>query len=265
MAKPEHADNAICVAALYRFVDLRDERSNLRATADAIERRMEELAIRGTLILAEEGINGTIAGPTPAIDRMIRDLGGHFFAGKLGVITPSLSYCDAMPFERTVVKVRREIVTMGVPGTRPTEIVGQYVDPSDWNKLIDDPDVIVIDTRNDFEVEMGTFISRDGSAAINPRTVSFREFPDFVERSRASWHSKPIAMFCTGGIRCEKATSYLVSLGFRDVYHLRGGILGYLRDVDPSVSRWQGGCFVFDSRVAIGHGLTPLDPPPFSL
>lgn len=253
-------DNSISVAALYLFADLRDEKDFMHSTADAIESQMLQLDIRGTLILAEEGINGTIAGTPPAIDRMLNYLrSSEVFCGKLSALTPSLSSCEHMPFERSVVKVRPEIVTMGVPGIDPTSQAGQYVEPHEWNDLIDDPDVLVIDTRNAFEVDMGTFVSEDGRPATDPKTVCFRDFPAFAKRELEAQKDKTVAMFCTGGIRCEKATSYLLSLGFRDVRHLKGGILGYLRVTDPSVSRWQGGCFVFDQRTQLGHGLVPLD------
>ena len=261
MANAEHHDNQICVAALYLFADLRDEKAFMREVAHAIESRMKSLGIRGTLIIAEEGINGTIAGSPSSIDQILSELRTSFFGGKFAELAPSLSYCDAMPFDRTLVKVRPEIVTMGIPGVDPAQQVGRYVEPADWNDLIDDPDVVLVDTRNAFEVEMGTFVSRDGRPSINPDTVSFRDFPKFVEHELARNKDKTVAMFCTGGIRCEKATSYLLSLGFRDVRHLKGGILGYLRSADPQNSRWTGGCFVFDQRVALGHGLEPVSSP----
>ena len=233
------------VAALYRFVPLADYEQRRQA----ILMTMEENAICGTLLLAQEGINGTIAGSPSGIGSMIAWLRQD---PKFTDLEVKFSQCDDQPFRRCRVRLKKEIVTMGVEEIDPLESVGTYVDPPDWNDLLSDPDVVLIDTRNDYEVAIGTF---DG--AINPNIESFREFPEFVdEHLDPKQHSK-VAMFCTGGIRCEKSTALLKQRGFEEVYHLRGGILKYLETMDESESTWQGDCFVFDSRVAVGHGLTP--------
>lgn len=259
MSLDETGKNSICVAAMYLFAELPDEKDFIEGAANAIDQKMQSLGIRGTIILATEGINGTIAGSQQSIDAFVAYLrSGSLLDGKLYGLNPQLSYCEELPFERAVVKVRPEIVTMGVPEVCPSELTGQYVDPKQWNELVNDPDVLVLDTRNDFEVEMGTFVSADGRRALNPQTVSFRDFPDYAASQFPADKEKTVAMFCTGGIRCEKATSYLLKLGYRDVRHLKGGILGYLRKVDASDSCWYGDCFVFDNRVALGHGLKPV-------
>jgi UPF0176 protein len=204
------------------------------------------LGVCGTVLLAAEGINGTIAGTEAgiaAVFEFLRSLPG------LEGLGYRRSLAEAMPFPRMKVKVKQEIVTFG-QAVDPTSAVGTYVSPQDWNALIDDPEVLVIDTRNEYEVAVGSFVG-----AMNPETVAFREFPDFVaEKLDPSKHTK-VAMFCTGGIRCEKASSYLVSQGFGEVYHLQGGILNYLEQVPEAESRWRGECFVFDERVTVLHGL----------
>jgi UPF0176 protein len=235
----------IVVAALYKFVALQDC-AELRTPMLAA---MKAHGIKGTLLLAPEGINGTISGVRAGLDAFLAWLKSDArFAG----VEHKESLCDEQPFYRSKVKLKREIVTMGDPAVNPNEIVGAYVTPKDWNALISDPEVLLIDTRNDYEVQLGTF-----EGAINPRTRSFGEFPEFVARELADQKQRKVAMFCTGGIRCEKASSYLIAQGFREVHHLRGGILKYLEDVPERESRWRGDCFVFDSRVAIGHGLAP--------
>lgn len=235
----------LVVAAIYKFVKLDDcalMREPLRAQCEAF-------GITGTLLLATEGINGTIAGTRAGIDQILAHLRSD---PRLADLEHKESAADKPPFYRMKVKVKNEIVTMGVPGIDPTERVGQYVRPEDWNALISDPDVLLIDTRNDYEVEVGTF-----KGAIDPRITTFREFPDYV-RNHLSEASKPrIAMFCTGGIRCEKASAYMLEQGFPEVYHLQGGILKYLENVPEEESLWQGECFVFDQRVAVGQGLAP--------
>jgi len=259
MSRDETGKNTICVAAMYLFAELPDEQNFIEGAATAIDDKMQALGIRGTMILATEGINGTVAGPQQSLDAFLVYLRSKsLLDGKLFDLNPLLSFCKEMPFERAVVKVRPEIVTMGVPEVCPSELAGQYVDPEDWNELVNDPNVLVLDTRNDFEVEMGTFVSADGRRALNPQTVSFRDFPDFAASQLPTDKDKTVAMFCTGGIRCEKATSYLLKLGYRDVRHLKGGILGYLRKIDASDSCWDGDCFVFDNRVALCHGLKPV-------
>lgn len=235
------------VAALYQFtslVDAADLRAPLRALCDG-------LGIKGTLILAQEGINGTVAGTDEAIAALLAEMAeGSLFNGRLDALELKYSRAAAMPFKRMKVHVKKEIVTMGVPQIDPRRAVGSYVPPLEWNALISDPDVTVIDTRNGFEVEMGTFVG-----AIDPKTTTFGEFPNYVANELDPTRHRKVAMFCTGGIRCEKATSYLLSQGFEEVFHLQGGILKYLETVPPEQSLWQGHCFVFDERVALGHGL----------
>ncbi len=232
------------VAALYHFTRFDD----LAAIQTPLAQLCRDKDVRGTLLIAPEGINGTIAGPRGGIDAVlahIRKLPGCAeFEHKESTAT------DA-PFNRMKVRIKREIVTMGQPDVDPRAQVGNYVNPTDWNALISAPDVAVIDTRNDYEVAIGTF---DG--AVDPETKSFGEFPAWWEANKGRFHNKRIAMFCTGGIRCEKSTNYLIGQGVEDVYHLKGGILKYLEEVPQKDSTWQGDCFVFDGRVSVGHGLT---------
>jgi len=235
--------HSVVVTALYHFTrlpDFADWQDPLRTHCDAY-------GIKGTLLLASEGINGTVAGSREAIDALIDWLHAK---PEFADLEHKESYAPAMPFYRLKVRLKKEIVTMGVPGTDPTKIVGTYVESQDWNELIVDPDTIVIDTRNDYEVQIGTF---DG--AVNPQTDAFREFPDWVARNENRLKGKKIAMFCTGGIRCEKSTAFMKSQGYEDVFHLKGGILKYLEDVPEEQSKWKGECFVFDERVSVGHGL----------
>ena len=203
--------------------------------------------IKGTLLLAHEGINGTVAGSQASIDTLL-----NWFKAdnRLADVRQKVSYDDVMPFYRTRVKLKKEIVTMGVSGIDPNHVVGTYVKPENWNALISDPDVTVIDTRNDYEVGIGTFKN-----AQNPGTETFRQFPDFVKNNMDPAKHKKVAMFCTGGIRCEKSTAYLKEQGFDEVYHLQGGILKYLETVPEKESLWQGECFVFDNRVSVTHAL----------
>lgn len=208
-------------------------------------------SIKGTLLLADEGINGTLAGPEKFILELLYYLKNDpIFEGNFKNLAHKESWSDKSPFYRMKVKLKKEIVTLGVRGVSPTKIVGKYVKPKDWNSIISDPEVILIDTRNDYEFEIGTFKN-----ALNPKTKNFREFPGYVNSHLNPKKNKKIAMFCTGGIRCEKASSYMMSMGFNDVYHLEGGILKYLEEVKAEESLWQGECFVFDQRVAIKHGL----------
>jgi UPF0176 protein len=233
----------IVVAALYKFAPL----ENLEQIKAELERVCKEAGLSGTLILAHEGINGTIAGSRAGIDAVlaaIRVLPG------CADLEHKESSASEPPFYRMKVRVKKEIVTMGVDGVDPNVEVGAYVEPEDWNALIADPDVVVIDTRNDYEARIGTF-----EGAINPKTASFREFPDWFTQHPELREKKKFAMFCTGGIRCEKATAYLRKLGFDEVYHLKGGILKYLETVPETESLWRGECFVFDQRTALGHGV----------
>ena len=235
----------ITVCALYHFARL----DHFESLKPPILSLMERREIRGTLLLAKEGINGTVAGKQTDIDALL----AHLTAiDGLEGLSWKLSYDDEMPFYRSRVKLKKEIVTMGVEDIDPNHIVGTYVEPGDWNALISDPEVLVIDTRNEYEVDIGTF-----QGAINPHTETFREFPDYVERELNPQTHKKVAMFCTGGIRCEKSTAYLKQQGFDEVYHLKGGILKYLEEVPSSESMWQGECFVFDNRVAVDHELQP--------
>ncbi len=233
----------IVVCALYRFVDLPDYRS----LKPSLLKKMNEHDIKGTLLLAREGINGTVSGTQAAIDALVNWLKSD---NRFEDISCKFSYDTEQPFYRTKVKLKKEIVTMGVEGVDPRRVVGTYVKPKDWNALISDPDVLLIDTRNDYEVEIGTF-----EGAVNPKTESFREFPEYVKTHLDPQQHKKVAMFCTGGIRCEKSTAYLKEQGFEEVYHLEGGILQYLEDVPEEKSKWQGDCFVFDNRVAVNHKL----------
>lgn len=237
------ADPPFCVAALYRFAPLADF-SALRAP---ILDFCREHGIRGTLLLAAEGINGTVAGSDDAIAALVGWL--EAIDGLAG-LEVKYSRAEAMPFHRMKVRLKKEIVTMGVAGVDPRRSVGTYVEPAEWNALIADPQTIVIDTRNDYEVAIGTF-----RGAVDPRTASFREFPDWVCARRHELAGRKVAMFCTGGIRCEKATAYVKSLGIEAVFHLKGGILKYLEEVPAAESLWEGECFVFDERVAVTHGL----------
>ena len=207
--------------------------------------------IKGTLLLADEGINGTLAGPEKSILELFEYLKTDpLFEGNFKGLGHKESWSDKHPFYRMKVKLKKEIVTLGIPGVSPTKVVGQYVKPQDWNAIISDPEVILIDTRNDYEYTIGTFKN-----ATNPKMNTFREFPEYVKTHFDPKKHKKVAMFCTGGIRCEKASSYMISEGFDEVYHLEGGILKYLEEVGPEESLWLGECFVFDQRVSIKHGL----------
>ena len=233
-------------AALYKFVSLpnyTDLQANIHAVCTTHH-------IKGTILLASEGINGTIAGLPENIHKVLQFLRTDaVFEGKFANLEHKESYADEHPFYRMKVKLKKEIVTLGIE-VNPRETVGTYVKPDDWNALINDPDVIVLDTRNDYEVHIGTF-----KGAVNPETTTFREFPEYVAQNLDKTKHKKVAMFCTGGIRCEKASSYMLEQGFDEVYHLQGGILKYLETVPEAESLWQGECFVFDQRVAVKHGL----------
>ncbi|MFZ1812849.1 MAG: rhodanese-related sulfurtransferase [Rhizobiaceae bacterium] len=234
----------ITVTALYKFVALPD----YRELQPRLLKICKANGVFGTLLLAAEGINGTIAGSQASIDTVLSWLKSD---PRLTDIDHKESHAGENPFNRMKVRLKREIVTMGVPGIDPTKDAGAYVQPREWNALISDPDTVLIDTRNDYEVAIGSF-----RGAIDPRTVNFREFPAWFRANKDRFHNKPkIAMFCTGGIRCEKSTAFVKAEGFEEVYHLKGGILKYLEEVPQGESLWEGECFVFDNRVSVGHGL----------
>jgi UPF0176 protein len=240
------------VAALYQFAalpDFRELREPLHALAAG-------LGIKGSVLLAHEGINATVAGRDEGIDTFVGELQhGPLFSGRLDHLELKFSSAYEMPFRRLKVRLKKEIVTLGDTAADPTQRVGSYVEPSDWNELIAAPDTLVIDTRNAFEVAMGTF-----EGAIDPGIKSFGQFKEFAAEKLDPARHRKIAMFCTGGIRCEKASAYLLAQGFNEVYHLKGGILRYLEGVPEQESRWRGECFVFDERVALGHGLRQRQP-----
>jgi UPF0176 protein len=237
----------ITVAALYHFAAFPHFEEYQKPLLDACLAHN----IKGTILLAHEGINGTVAGQRNDIDALLGFIRNHpLFAD----LEHKESFTDDMPFYRMKVRLKKEIVTMGVEDIDPNESVGTYVTPEDWNALISDPDTIVIDTRNDYEVAIGTF-----EGAVNPDTKTFREFPNWVRKQKNLDKKTKIAMFCTGGIRCEKSTAFMKQEGFEDVFHLKGGILKYLENVPQDQSKWQGDCFVFDERVSVGHGLVQGD------
>ena len=240
------------VSAFYKFVRL----PHFASLRQPLRQLCASHGIRGTILLAPEGINGTLAGEREALTQTMRAIRCH---SEFSDLESKESSAEQMPFARLKVRLKKEIVTLGFPGADPTQRAGIYVAPEDWNALISDPEVLVIDSRNSFEVMAGTF-----EHAIDPGTRSFGEFPAFAEHHLASHKQRKIAMFCTGGIRCEKATSYLLGQGFDRVYHLRGGILKYLEVVPPDQSLWHGRCFVFDERETLGHGLTIANDPAVS-
>lgn len=236
----------IC-AALYKFVEFND----YVEFREPLYQCLLKNDVKGTLLLAREGINGTICGSRDGIDKTLAFLKSR---PEFADIEHKESPSQEQAFYRTKVKLKKEIVTMGIDWVDPKNVVGTYVDPHHWNELINDPDVLLIDTRNDYEYAVGTF-----AGAVNPKTESFRDFPEYVEQHLDPSQHKKVAMFCTGGIRCEKSTAYLKSKGFDEVYHLRGGILKYLEEVPEEQSSWNGQCFVFDQRVTVGHGLKQGD------
>ena len=231
------------VCALYQFVRL-DDFEEFRTP---LRELMATLGVKGTILLALEGLNGTISGSQASIDKVLQFLQDD---GRFDKLEIKFSYSENTPFKRLKVKLKKEIVTLGVSNIDPLASVGTYVAPQDWNALISDPNVVLIDTRNNYEYEIGSF-----KGAINPSTETFREFPTYTKNNLEQYRGKKVAMFCTGGIRCEKSTAYLKSQGFDTVYHLQGGILKYLEEVDEDQSLWEGECFVFDDRVAVKHNL----------
>ena len=232
----------IC-AALYKFVELND----FEQLREPLYQTLIDNDVKGTLLLAREGINGTICGTREGIDNVLKYLRAD---PRLADIDHKESPSDTQAFYRTKVKLKKEIVTLGVDWVDPKNTVGTYVEPEQWNDLISDPEVLVIDTRNEYEYAVGTF-----EGAVNPKTEAFREFPEYVKQHLDPAKHKKVAMFCTGGIRCEKSTAYLKEQGFDEVYHLKGGILKYLEMVPEQTSKWNGECFVFDQRVTVKHGL----------
>ncbi|QHS10695.1 rhodanese-related sulfurtransferase [Sinimarinibacterium sp. NLF-5-8] len=234
---------SVVVAALYHFAPIEDPAA-LRVPLLALCQAQQ---IKGTLLLAGEGINGTIAGSRAGIDAVLAFLRAD---ERFCALEHKESLADEPPFGRLKIKLKKEIVTMGVPGVDPNHIKGTYVEAEEWNALISRPDVLLIDTRNDYEVDVGTF-----RHAVSPQTATFREFPEYVNQQLAGDKQRPIAMFCTGGIRCEKASAYLKDQGFENVFHLHGGILKYLETVPAENSLWDGECYVFDERIAVTHGL----------
>jgi len=243
MTMPGEHETGYRIAALYGFAAVGAPAALRQSLADLCA----ALDMRGTLLVASEGINGTVAGRAPAVDRLVAHLRALPGFGGLDV---KFSHAGAMPFHRMKVRLKREIVTMGVEGIDPVAGAGRHVAPADWNALISDPGTVIVDTRNEYEVALGTF-----RGATNPRTASFRAFPAWADRNAEALKGRKVAMFCTGGIRCEKATAYLRGIGVEEVFHLRGGILKYLEEVPAAESLWDGECFVFDERVAVVHGL----------
>ena len=235
----------ITIAALYHFARVPDPAALRLVLADICAQN----GVRGSLLIAREGINGTIAGAGESIAAVLAYIRAQ---DGFAALEHKESYADTMPFGRMKVKLKREIVTMGLPDVDPIAQVGSYVAPQDWNALIASDDVAVIDTRNDYEVGIGTF-----QGAVDPNIRSFRDFPAWWQAHKDEYRGKRIAMFCTGGIRCEKSTNYLLSQGVNEVFHLKGGILKYLEEVPAERSLWQGECYVFDGRVSVGHGLKP--------
>ena len=233
----------IVVCAMYKFVTLEDYEAMRQPLLDT----MIKNNVKGTLLLANEGINGTVAGSREGVDALLAYLKSD---SRLADIDYKESYHQEMPFYRSKVKLKKEIVTLGIEEIDPNKVCGKYVEPKDWNALISDPETILVDTRNDYEIEIGTFKN-----AINPSTETFREFPEYVDKNLDPKKHKKVAMFCTGGIRCEKSTALMKAKGFDEVYHLKGGILKYLEEVPKEESMWEGECFVFDSRVAVNHDL----------
>ena len=234
---------SVVVLSLYRFTKFPD----FESFRTPLYNLMVSESVLGTFLLAPEGINGTISGPKKGVDAVIEWLEKD---ARFANLEAKESYVKEQPFFRTKVKLKKEIVTMGIGNINPNELVGTYIDPDDWNEFIADPDVLVVDTRNDYEVKIGTFIN-----SVNLETKNFREFPDKAKKHLKSKDKKKIAMFCTGGIRCEKSTAYMKQQGFEEVFHLKGGILSYLEKVPESNSRWRGECFVFDNRVTVNHNL----------
>lgn len=244
MTEQANQPSAILLAAMYKFVRLPD----YEALRPIYKQRMLDADIRGTILLAEEGINGTISGTPEAVHAFLDYLRED---PRLVDIEHKESFFDRHPFARTKVRLKKEIISMGIPAD-PNEKVGQYLTPEQWNTLLQDPDVLLLDSRNDYETHLGTF-----KGAVDPNIDNFKQLPDYVEKHLDPKKHKKVATFCTGGIRCEKFTTYLLDKGFEEVYHLKGGILKYLEEIPAEKSLWEGECFVFDQRVGVGHNLEP--------
>ncbi len=237
------SDQKTLIVAYYKFVPLPDYEER----REPLQRVCQENGVKGTILLAAEGINSTMAGPPEGVEAVLNYLQSD---PAIGELTVKRSWADDEPFYRMKVRLKKEIVRLGMPEINPNDQVGTYVEPEDWNELISNPDVLVVDTRNDYECQIGAF-----KGAADPQTKSFREFPEYVKQKLADKKGQKIAMYCTGGIRCEKSTSLLLNEGFEEVYHLHGGILNYLEKVKPEDSLWEGECFVFDNRVTVDHRL----------
>lgn len=238
--------NRILVAAFYQFADLATVFEDMR---EPLRSLMQDKGVFGSILLAPEGVNGTIAGPAEGVNAVLASLRSQ---PQLSGLEHKESWCSDMPFQRSKVRLKKEIITFRKEEANPNLQVGTYVEAEDWNDLITQPDIALLDTRNDYEVEVGTF-----KGAIDPNIEQFTDFAKFVDENMDPAKTPRVAMFCTGGIRCEKASAYMLAKGFKEVYHLKGGILKYLEKVPVAQSQWEGGCFVFDEREAIGHGLTP--------
>jgi UPF0176 protein len=238
----------IIIASFYKFVTL----DNFETMREPLLAKMHEIKIKGTIILASEGINGSFAGTREQMDAFYQYIRQD---ERLTDLNFKETFDPENPFEKSKVKLRKEIVTMGIPNVNPLKSVGTYLNPEQWNELIQNPDVVIIDTRNDYEFELGTFKN-----AINPNTENFRNFPEYVKEHLIDLKDKKIAMFCTGGIRCEKSTAYLKDIGFPEVYHLHDGILNYIEKMPQEESLWEGQCFVFDNRVAVDEHLERVYP-----
>ena len=245
MAMISKLKNNVVIITMYHFVQL-DDFQELKPLFSKI---CSKNRLVGTILLANEGLNGTVAGPRAGIENLLTFL---FSDPRFKALQYKESFAATLPFRRLKIRIKKEIVTMGVPGTDPRKASGKRIDAKEWNKLIKDPDVLMLDTRNEYEHEIGTFEN-----AISPETKRFRDFPKFVDECLSPHKHKKIAMFCTGGIRCEKASNYMINQGFKEVYHLDGGILKYLETIDEKDNLWQGECFVFDERVAVNKDLKP--------
>ncbi|KRX10950.1 Rhodanese-like domain [Pseudocohnilembus persalinus] len=251
MEQEQNQEQKVIVCALYKFVRF----PSFKQFRPQLLQFMENNNVTGSLLLANEGINGTVASDRQGIDNLLKFLNSNEI---LSPIEYKESTAFKMPFKKTKVKLKNEIVTMGVDGIDPLKVVGTYVEPKEWNKIISDPECVVIDTRNDYEYKIGTF-----ERAIDPNIHTFTQFPEYIQKNLDPKKNKKVAMFCTGGIRCEKSTAYMKQLGYENVYHLKGGILKYLEEVPKEQSLWKGECYVFDERISVNHDLEPGQTQPY--